>query len=122
LPELAESQCPPTLIIGSPNGYEVVFTIAKRGIEKHRVLVKPIIFKTGAAKVRTFLINEFELLLQAEIRSEILGLGLFFYSLPEVGGFRCSFPALLPYQAMNTVLHNDFDETDLLSEFHVLVA
>jgi hypothetical protein len=67
------------LIIASPDDYELVFTITKRGVGKCRVLVKPIVFETDTAKIDTFLLSTFELL-------QTLGLGYYFLS--EVAGFR----------------------------------
>ena len=95
-PKLAESQCPPALIVGFPHDYAVEITIAICGIRKHGVLVKPVITETDAAKFHKFLIIEFdllELLVRAAKRSRLVC-----YFLLELADFCCSSVALLSCQ------------------------
>ncbi len=58
-PKLAESQCPPTLNIASPDKYAPEFTTTESGIGKCRILVNPIISETNAAIFEKFLFREF---------------------------------------------------------------
>jgi hypothetical protein len=111
-PKLAESQCPPALIVASPHDYAVEITIAVCGIRKHGVLVKPVITETDAAKFHRFLISEFdllELLVRAAKRSRLV-----YYFLLELADFCCSSVALVSCQTRTCALPNDFDEAGLL--------
>ncbi len=85
-PKLAESQCPPALNVGSPDGYEDQIPIAICGVEKHGVLAIPVITETNTAKVPTFLFGKFELHIQVGTPYQILDLVCCF--LPEVANFR----------------------------------
>jgi len=94
-PKLAESQCPPALSVASPDVYAEI-TIAVCGVEKHGVLVKPVITETDAAKFHRFLISEFDLLdLLVRVAKPSR---LVCYFLLELADFCCSSVAFLSCQ------------------------